>query len=165
MIERKLMAHYIDAGFGGDGGDSYTPNYVRLGKDLEEFNNEMNPDIETSKNILGESTVKHKGYEVSASVDPYYAEKGDPLFEKIQDIVDERLTGDACKTTALDVRLWETATSGAYTAYREDCLVVPNSNGGNTSGYQIPFTIHYAGNRVKGTFNPKTKTFTPSTSD
>ena len=86
MIERKLMAHYIDAGFGGDGGGSYTPSYVRLGKDLEEFNVELNPDTETSKNILGESTYKHKGYEVSADADPYYAEKGDALFEKLQAI-------------------------------------------------------------------------------
>lgn len=162
MIERKLMAHYIDAGFGGDGGGSYTPSYVRLGKDLEEYNVELNPDTETSKNILGESTFKHKGYEVSADADPYYAEKGDALFEKLQEIVDNRSTGDACKTTAVEVHLWEAETSGAFPAYREDCYVVPTSYGGDTSGYQIPFTVYYTGNRVKGTFNPKTKAFTPA---
>lgn len=165
MIERKFMAHYIDAGFGGTGTGTYTPSYVRLGKDLEEFNVEMNPDTETSKNILGESTFKHKGYEVSADADPYYAEKGDALFEKLQEIVDNRATGDACKTTAVEVHLWETATSGAYPAYREDCYVVPTSYGGDTSGYQIPFTVYYTGNRTKGTFNPETKAFTASTSD
>ena len=32
--------------------------------------------------------------------------------------------------------------------------------GGDTTGYQIPFTIHYTGEKVKGTFNVSTKTFT-----
>ena len=32
--------------------------------------------------------------------------------------------------------------------------------GGDTTGYQIPFTIHYTGEKVKGTFNVSTRTFT-----
>ena len=51
-IERKYLAHYIDASFGGN-----TANYVRLGKDLEEYNEELNPDVEVKKNIIGEQTV------------------------------------------------------------------------------------------------------------
>ena len=46
-------------------------------------------------------------------------------------------------------------------AYREQVWIVPNSVGGGTSGVQIPFTIHNAGARVKGTFDIKTRTFTP----
>ena len=58
-IERKYLAHFIDASFGTG---SATPNYIRLGADLEEYNLDMNPDIEVSKNILGDSTIKHNGY-------------------------------------------------------------------------------------------------------
>lgn len=49
-IDRKYMAHYIDAGSlcGGP-----TSKFERLGNDLEEYNIELNPDTETSKNILG----------------------------------------------------------------------------------------------------------------
>ena len=65
-IDRKYMAHYIDAGSLCGG---VTPKYERLGKDLEEYNVELNPDTETSKNILGESTFKHNGYEVSSDAD------------------------------------------------------------------------------------------------
>ena len=54
-IDRKYMAHYIDAGSLCGG---LTPKYERLGKALEEYNIELNPDTETSKNILGESTFK-----------------------------------------------------------------------------------------------------------
>ena len=47
-------------------------------------------------------------------------------------------------------------------AWREDCYVVPESIGGDTSGVQMPFTIHRAGNRAKGTFDVSTKSFTES---
>ena len=66
MIERKYLAHYLDASFNGT-----SATYVRLGKDLEEYNEELNPDVEVQKNILGEQTVKHSGYEVQADADPF----------------------------------------------------------------------------------------------
>ena len=87
-IDRKYMAHYIDAGSLCGG---LTPKYERLGKDLEEYNVELNPDTETSKNILGESTFKHNGYEVSSDADPFYADTTSDLFGALQKIVDGRL--------------------------------------------------------------------------
>lgn len=154
-IDRKYLAHYLDASFGGN-----TANYTRLGKDLEEYNEELNPDVEVQKNILGEQNVRHNGYEVQSEVDPNYAYIGDPLFEKLSDIANERKTGDDCKTTKVDVLL---NTDGTVEwAYREDVYVVPNSVGGDTSGVQIPYTIYNAGNRVKGTWDTSTKTFTPA---
>ena len=46
-------------------------------------------------------------------------------------------------------------------AYREKVWVVPNTIGGDTSGVQIPFSVYNAGERVKGTWDVATKTFTP----
>ena len=152
-IERKYLAHYIDASFGSE-----TPNFVRLGKDLEEFIEELNPDVEVKKNILGEQNVVHNGYEVQSEVDPFYAYTGDPLYEQLALIANERKTGDDCKTTKVDVLL--NADGTVEWAYREDVYVVPNSVGGDTSGVQIPFTVYNAGNRVAGTWDTKTKTFT-----
>lgn len=156
-IDRKYMAHYIDAGSlcGGP-----TSKYERLGKDLEEYNVELNPDTETSKNILGESTFKHNGYEVSSDADPFYADTTSDLFTALQKIVDGRLKDDNLKTKAVEVHLWTEATSGEYEAYQQDCYVVPTSYGGDTSGYQIPFTVNYTGERVKGKFNISSGTFT-----
>lgn len=157
-IERKYLAHFIDASFGTG---SATPNYIRLGADLEEYNLDMNPDIEVSKNILGDSTIKHNGYEPQSSVDTFYAVTGDALFETLSDIANERKTGDDCKTTAVDVLLND---KGVVTwAYREDVMVVPTSMGGDTSGVQVPFSVYYCGNRTKGTFDVTKKTFTAST--
>ena len=153
-IERKYLAHYIDAAF-----SSVAPEYVRLGKDLEEFNEELNPDVEVSKNILGEQTVKHNGYEVQSEVDPFYADSDDPLYSMLEEIANERLTGDDCKTTKVDVLL--DSTGKVLWAYREDVYVVPNSIGGDTSGVQIPFSVYNAGNRVKGSWDVESKSFTP----
>lgn len=155
-IERKYLAHFIDAGFGGT-----TANYVRIGKDLEEYNEELNPDVEVNKNILGEQSVQHNGYEVQSDVDPYYAYEGDPLFEQLATVANERKTGDDCKTTKVDVLL--DSTGAVLWAYKEDVYLIPNSLGGDTSGVQIPFTVYNDGNRVKGTFDMSTKKFTPST--
>ncbi len=162
MIERKYLAHYLDATFGGE-----TPGYVRIGKDLEEYSEELNPDVKVSKNILGEQSVKHSGYEVQADVDPfYYEDYDDALSNKIMEIANTRATGDKCKTTMVDVLLKpgtgeETAPTVVW-AYREDVYVIPNSVGGDTSGVQTPFTVYKAGNRVKGTWDMTQKSFTAS---
>lgn len=160
MIERKYLAHYLDSSFGGE-----SVAYVRLGKDLEEYNEELNPDVEVSKNILGEQSVKHSGYEAQADVDPFYYENyDDSLSNKIMELANTRATGDKCKTTMVDVLLkpgeTEDAEPTVVWAYREDVFVIPNNVGGDTSGIQTPFTIYKAGNRVKGTWDITKKTFT-----
>lgn len=151
-IERKYLAHFIDASF------SVTPEYVRLGEDLEEYNIDLSPDVETSKNIWGETRNVVKGYEPSSNVDTFYAYEGDPLFAHLSDIVNKRSTGSSLKTTVVDVLL--TSTGVVTWAYREDVLVIPQSIGGDTGGVQIPYEIKYNGNRKEGTFDMDTKAFT-----
>ena len=158
--ERKYLAHYLDGAFD----TTYAAtDYVRLGRDLEEFNVELNPDVERKKNILGESSVAHNGYEVSSDAAPFYYDYDDELSQKIMDIALSRATADACKTSYVEVVLKPGEDGGAPTvvsAWREDVLVIPTSYGGDTSGVQVPFTINYAGNRVSGTFDLSTKKFT-----
>jgi hypothetical protein len=72
-----------------------------------------------------------------------------------------RQTGDACKTSYVEVLLKPGETKPTVIrAIREDVIVVPNSYGGDTSGVQVPFTVHFAGNRVEGSFDLDTKKFT-----
>lgn len=155
-IERKMMAHYID------GSMTVTPAYYRLGQDLEEFNVDMNAEFESTKNILGASSTQMKGYDPQSTVSPYYAIEGDGIFEKLQNIIDTRATGDATSTTTVEVHLWDEveASPGTYVAYREAATIVVNSYGGDTAGYQIEFDVKYNGSRTKGTFVLATKTFT-----
>lgn len=151
-IARKYLAHYIDEAFGGK-------EYVRLGDDLEEYDDELNPDVEVEINILGEANLKHRGYDMESDVDPYYAYEGSNLFTKLAAIANERKRGEICKTTKIDVLITEDA--AVVWAYREDVSVIPKSIGGDTSGVQIPFEVYSRGNRVKGVFDITTKTFKP----
>lgn len=160
-IKRKFMANYIDAAPPSESKKSY----VRLGKDLEEYIVEMNANVETKNNIWGETSVTLDSYQPQASVEPYYAEIGEPLFERLQGIVDEQQTLDDLKTSVVEVHLWDPveAADGTYVAYKEDAIIEVSSYGGDTTGYQIPFNVHHTGNRVKGKFVLSTKTFTADT--
>lgn len=156
-IQRKYMVHYVDASM------TSTPAYARLGTDLEELNVEMNAEVNSTQNILGETSKTISSYEVQTSVEPFYADEDDPIFPKLQDIIDNRKTLDELKTTTVEVHLWEPVegTPGSYEAYREDTLIEIVSYGGDSTGYQISFNVHNIGNRVKGVFAQATKAFTP----
>lgn len=151
-MERKWLAHFIDANFGV----SEETNY-RLGKDIEEYNIELNGEIEEKQNILGENSVTHKGYKPTASVDTFYAKNGDKLSDKLMEIVNDRLKGDDVRTTVVDVIMDDEG--NVISAYREDVVINIKSIGGSTE-VNIPFDIHYAGNRVKGSFDMSAKKFT-----
>ena len=117
-IERKYMAHYLNTVFAGDTG---TAAYVRLGKDLEEYSPELSANVEKKSNIMGETSVTIDSYQKQGEVAPYYAEKDDPLFTKLQAIIDGDLVLDDLKTDIVEVKLWETESSGAYPAVKEEC--------------------------------------------
>ena len=155
-MERKYLAHFIDANF-GEG----SANYVRLGKDLETYQEELNPQVEIRRNILGEQNVIHQGYQVQSAAEPYYADQTDPLFEPIAAIANERKTGAGCQTTRVEVLV--DAAGNPIWAWKEDCWVVPNAVGGDTSGVQLPFNVYDSGNRTPGVFNMQSKSFTAAT--
>ena len=161
--ERKYLAHYLDGNFDLTYVDT---NYVRIGKDLEEFVVELSPNIETKANILGENSVLHTGYETTASADPVYYEYDDILTEKIMEIAMLRKSADSCKTSYVEVLLKPGTTSSdaptVVRAVREDVLLIPTSYGGDTSGVQVPFTINFNGNRVEGDWDIESRTFTPT---
>ena len=154
-IERKYLAHYINTATAGA-----EAAYERLGKDLEEFSAELSAQVDTKKNILGETSILISSYEKTGAVEPYYAESGSGLFERLQTIIDEGLVLDQLKTDVVEVKLWEAEEAGKFPAIREEAYIEVTSYGGDTTGYQIPFTLHFTGNKVKGTFDVSAKTFT-----
>ena len=118
-----------------------------LGVDNDDLSKELNPDTESSKNVLLEATFKHNGYEPEVNVDPYYADDASNLFEKLSAAAIQEKFGDADilgyfvevnYTTA-------TATTLSGTGYMRQAYIVPESTGGDTSGLGIPFTVHPVG--------------------
>ena len=154
-IERKYLAHYINAAEPGKEAD-----YERLGKDLEEYSPELSAQVDTRKNILGQTSVVISGYEKTATVEPFYAVAGSSLFTRLQAIIDEGKVLEDLKADVVEVKLWEQETEHGFPAVLEEVYIEVTSYGGDTTGYQIPFTIHYTGNKVKGSFHLENRTFT-----
>lgn len=159
---RKYLAHYIDAAF-----DVTYENtdYQLLGADLVEFYTELNPEIETKQNILGENAIYNSGYSPTSSIDPAYHKFGDALSEKILELAASRRVDGW--TSYVEVLYKPGATEDdaptVEWAYREKILIVPTKYGGDVSGVQSPYDIHYTGSRTKGTFDRKSKKFTAGT--
>ncbi len=157
-IERKYLAHFVNAA--QPGGEAV---YERLGADLEEYSPELSAQVETHRNILGETSVVISSYEKTASVEPYYADSDSALFERLQGIIDGGLVLEQLKTDVVEVKLWD-GQAGAYPAIREEAYIEVTGYGGDVTGYQIPFALHYTGKKTPGTFDVQTATFTPSVS-
>lgn len=161
-LNRSHLLHYLDTTFAAV---AASPSWYLLGKDVVDASVALNPDTSTKKNILDETTVEDNGYEPEFDLDTFYAKPGDALYEKLKDIMMNRLTGDACKTSVLEVIVDKT--TGAYDAWMEDVIVKPQSYGGPQGGVNIPFNCTFAGNRVKGsvTFAAGVPTFAKTTEE
>jgi len=155
-IERKYLAHFINTA------ESGIENYERLGYDLEEFSPELSAQVDTKKNILGQTQVMISAYEKTGAVEPYYAVEESALFTRLQKIIDDGLVLDALRTDVVEVKLWGAEEgSTKFPAIREEAYIEVTSYGGDTTGYQIPFKLHFTGFKTKGTFDVSERTFTP----
>lgn len=127
-----------------------TQSWYRIGRDVADMSVNLNPNTETIKNILDETSVNDNGYEPAFDVDTYYADPSDgDFYEIIKAIALDREKGDACKTLCLEVLIDKT--TGPFDAWTEEVIVKPQSYGGAQGGVRIPFNVAFCGNRVKGT--------------
>ena len=156
ITPRKYLAHFIDAnmahGFSGSYPSGSLTDYFRIGEHLESYAEELNPQVDQRKNILGDTVVVFSGYQPSGSVDTFYAQPGNKLYEAVENIALNRLTDDDCLTTCVDAKISVDDEATVEWAYMELCYIVPQSHGGDTSGIQIPFQIIKAGKRRRVTF-------------
>lgn len=124
-----------------------------LGKDNDDLSKELNPDTETSKNVLGESTFSHSGYEPEVSVDPYYADPARLLYAHLKDIAEqEKSSEEECMGYMAEAHFTEANAQRRIMtgyAYVRQAWIVPVSIGGDTSGLAIPFTVHPVGGMTK----------------
>lgn len=124
-----------------------------IGRDNDDLSKELNPDTETSKNVLGETTFTHRGYEPEVSVDPYYADPDCPLYDKLHAAAmqekydDASIKGYFVEVTFETVNIEAGTMSG--TGFKREAYIVPQSIGGDTSGFAIPYTINPVGPQTK----------------
>ena len=158
-LNRSALIHWINAS------PSSTATWFKIGKDVEDMSVELNPTIETQKNILDETSVQHQGYEASFAVDTYFADPSDAIYDFVEAIALQRKQGDDCKTQVLECIIEDT-TAASHEGYTEDVIVEVTSYGGAQGGVRIPYTVHFAGNRKAGTVaisSGGVPTFTPAT--
>lgn len=142
MAKYERNRHIIFASFDAT-------NWEAIGVDMDDLSKELNPDTESSKNVLCETTFKHNGYEPSIDASPYYADSDSALYEKLRDAALHEKYGDAdIKGYYVEAVFEDDAVNGVLTsteAAKRDAYLVPQSIGGDTSGFQIPFTINPVG--------------------
>lgn len=157
-LNRSALIHFINATPSGQ-----SASWFKIGKDVEDMSVELNPEIETQKNILDETSVNHNGYEASFAVDTYFADPEDAIYDLVESIAMQRLKGDACKTQVLETIIEDTEAQ-SHEAYTEDAIIEVTSYGGAQGGVRIPYTVHFCGNRTAGTvaFTGGVPTFTPA---
>ena len=145
-LAREALMHYLDTTFKRT---IASAEWEILGDDIEEMSMEMNPDTEQTKNILGQTKTKDNGYEPTMDADPFYADPEKKLYPKLRDIALERKKGAACQTLMLEV-IVEDDEAANHLAFVQEVIVKPNSYGGDTGGFNIPFTVSEDGARTKG---------------
>ena len=148
MAKLKRSAHllYVDASMGGT-----TPSWYLVGKDIEELTVDLGADTETVKNILDETSVQLNGFEPSIEASPYMCNPDDAIYAPLKACAMGRVMDDEhCKTKFLEVIVEDTEDT-SHSAWQQDCYLIPQSVGGDTSGFQIPFNILPDGPRIAGT--------------
>jgi len=145
--------------------------WTLLGKDTDNMSMALNPDVETKKNVIGETIVEHKGFTPELSVESYYARTEDAIYKNILDIAMNRKTDEgSCAAYLLESVLTdEVNNSDSVTltgeAWIENVIVVPQEYGGETAGFAIPFNVNMNGGRKKGSVSvtKRVPTFTEET--
>lgn len=143
-------------------------NHTLLGRDSDDLSIENNPDTETFKNVLGETTVNHNGYTPSLDHE-YMARWDDHIYPYIQKINDRLLTDDESIMATLTVATLTDEVKDSVTktltgtGWQNKVKVSVNSDGGGTAGYSLPFKMEESGGRTQGTVSVTNKvpTFTP----
>lgn len=144
--------------------------WTLIGKDMDSESTNLNPDTEQKKNILGEAYFNHNGFTPESDIE-YKARTDDAIYKNLQEIVDELKTDEPSITAQMivatlneEVKNSDTTTLTG-TGYKVPVCVVPQDDGGDTSGYTINFNCYESGGRTKGTVSVtgRTPTFTAAT--
>lgn len=151
-LKREAHRFYVKA--------SGMTNYFLVGKGIDDMSVEMNGSFEQTQDVTGEVSVSDTGYQPQVSVEPYYANPDDEIYDFLKDLALNRKSGDDAKAEYLEVIIDNTSAS-EHEAWKENCRIEISSYGGDTSGFQIAYNVWPDGGRVKGTatFAGKVPTF------
>lgn len=140
-----------------------TPEWELQGDKVEELALEMNPNVTTVTDVTGVTSTTLDKYEVQTSVAPYRAKRESKLFAILYDIVKNLKTLSDVERNFLCVNIFS-EDAGEYDAWTQKGVIAVQSYGGGTEGLDIPYNIHWIGERTYGTvaITDGVVTFTPA---
>ena len=145
-IKRSLFATFINTAPGGE-----SPVWAKMGKGITSQKISYNPNVTTEQYIDEDNAY--------SSVDSYAPSldgqqtcyKGEPVFEYIDALRQERAVGAELETEVLFVYLYS-GTENAYKAEKNACVIQLGDYGGDGGGsVQLTYTIGLNGEPVNGT--------------
>jgi hypothetical protein len=153
---RAKLAHYMDTS-----ADAANPVWSRIGEGFTDFTESKNAQEYTRQYINEQTeTTDVTGYSpsIAYSADVY---DDDPVCQKVVEISDDELVGDAAQVEIVTANEYEISGSETTcTAYKRTYSVIPDQKGSGVQQLVYTGTLRAVGDQVKGTFNPETKTFT-----
>lgn len=133
-----------------DVSDTSTPTWELQGDKIEDMSLEMNPNVETTTDVTGNTTTILDRYEKQTAVDPYRAKRESKFFPILYDIVKNEKTLSDVERKFLCVNIFSEE-SGEYDAWVQNGIIAVQSYGGDTTGLSIPYNIHWSGEKTYGT--------------
>ena len=149
--EHKLFA---------DVGTADKPAWELQGDRNEDLSMALNPNVENGEDVTGKTYADLDKYEEETDVETYRAQRDSQWAQKLYDIVKYRKTLSDVVHKFCTVNAFA-GEDGKYDAWVQEAVVAVQSIGGDTKGVNIPYNLHWVGERTFGTFDLSTLTFTP----
>lgn len=127
-----------------------SPEWELQGDKVEDMSLEMNPNVETVTDVTGAVTTTLDKYEKQTSVEPYRARSDSKFTAILYDIVKEEKTLSDVERLFLCVNVFA-GTEGKYDAWTQKAIIAVQNYGGDTKGLNIPYNIHWVGEKTYGT--------------
>lgn len=152
LVKREQVYTYLDTT------PLTTETWALLGKGINAYGIEYNPQVTTEKDIISAnatSTLDSNQKQATASQKIY---KNDACFTFINSLRDK--TGDDVITNILDIDSWDTVSTGVYKAKKSAGIIAVTKYMDEKA--IIEYTLYYNGDPVEGTvtFVGETPVFT-----
>lgn len=144
-------------------GTAEAPEIELIGKDNDDLSRTLNNEVESKRNVLGETETEVTQGNHVTTVDPFILRRDSKISAKLEAIYDNDLELDDVVEEFYDISKYDEVSTGKYKAFKQKGAIDLKSWGGQKS-LGAPFDINWVGKKVHGTFDPSTKTFTPTES-
>ena len=141
---RKLLMTYVDVS------DSGTPEWELVGRGVEDSSIELNPNTETTTDILGITETSVTKWEPNQSFDPNTVKGGSKLNFKLHEIWQNKTPELLSKFNVLIVYAYIGETNNFEAEMQKNCTINITSIGGS-SYVDMPIEISFSNDSTKGT--------------